>query len=122
MRLLLAVLLAAIPLYPQTTTTHSVIISWTAPDDADPTTTYSVWRISSPCPGQPGAQNLAWVPINAAPITGLSYTDANLQVGTYCYAATQTQGVVPNTVRSAFSNMLTAKVTPHSVVISGSPG
>jgi hypothetical protein len=119
MRRLLLALLLAISL-PAQTTTHGAVISWAAPPDADATTTYIVWRINTLCPGQPGALTLSWTQV-ATHLTTTSYTDANLKVGSYCYAVSQTQGVAPATVRSKFSNLVGATVTPEAVRISGSP-
>lgn len=60
-----------------------VRVSWTASSDAagNPSLTYNVYRAGS-CPGQ-------FAKLNAAPLSGTSYLDTNVAIGTvYCYQVT----------------------------------
>lgn len=83
---------------------HAAILSWTASADAaaNPTLTYNMYRGTNP-PGNEGA-----TPINAAPITGTTYTDSNLQPGKYDYVVTS----VLNGAESVHSNEVTAVILP----------
>ncbi len=97
--LTLAFALGTIPTRAQ----NRVRVSWTASSDAggNPSLTYNVYRAGS-CPSQ-------FTKLNAAPLSGTSYLDTNVAIGTaYCYQVT----AVLNGVESLPSNQVIAAVPP----------
>lgn len=93
-------------------TTHQAVLSWAAPTDAVPGSTYNVYRASGACPAS-GLGALIFTKVNSTGITTLTYTDTGLAVGVYCYYATQVQ----NTVESVPSNTAGGTVRPNTVTI-----
>ena len=91
---------------------HTVTLTWNAPTDQVASSTYNVYRASGACPVS-GLGTLTWAKINAAAITGLTYSDAGVAVGTFCYYATQVQ----NSAESLPSNTAPALVRPNTVTI-----
>jgi hypothetical protein len=107
-RLVVLLLLVAAPAFGQTT--HSVKITWT--DTTNPVgTTYGIYRASAPCSTNPTLTKL-----NTAPITTMSYTDANVAAGTYCYAGT---AINAQGDESAKSNQAPATIAapPNAITI-----
>lgn len=88
---------------------HTANLSWTASTDAaaNPSLTYNVYRSTSACP-------TSGVPIGAtkvaSAVSGTSYTDSTIQVGTNCYYVTS----VLNGAESMGSNTAAAVVLPAS--------
>ena len=81
-----------------TTSSHKVVLIWDA--STSPVAGYNVYRFS--------AQGNSYVLLNAQPVTGLTYTDSNVQSGkTYYYAVT---AVDANGVQSVLSNQVAAVV------------
>lgn len=81
--------------------THSVILNWT--DASNPAgTTYSIYRAPSACTGTPVFAKIT------SGLTAKTYTDAALQPGTFCYAATATL----NALESGQSNPFLAPIPP----------
>jgi hypothetical protein len=96
-KLILAVLLFALPLAAQTT--HKVTLAWV--DGLNPAgVTYTVYRATGLCSGTPTFSTLA------TGVTVLTYTDATVTPGNYCYQVTATV----NGVQSAPSNSVLAPV------------
>lgn len=91
---------------------HSVVLTWAAPSDAVASSTYNTYRAAGSCPSS-GIGTLTWVKLNTSGITALTYTDASVAVGQYCYYATQVQ----NGVESNPSNTASALVRPNTVTI-----
>ena len=60
---------------------RSVTLTWTA--STTPDVVYNAYRFAGPCAGSTTGTKL-----NSAPITALTYTDADVPVGTLCYWAT----------------------------------
>jgi hypothetical protein len=82
---------------------NRVRVTWIASPDAEgnPSLTYNVYRAGS-CPGQ-------FTKLNATPLSGTSYLDTNVAIGTvYCYQVT----AVLNGVESLASNQAIAAVPP----------
>lgn len=75
---------------PPTGPAHQAILNWTAPADVGATTAYNVYRVNAPCPAS-GIGTLIWTKLTAAPITPLTYTDATITIGAWCYYVTQVQ-------------------------------
>jgi len=102
-RHILAALLAIAS--PIVATAHSVNLTWTASTDTG--VAYNVYRATGTCPtGAPtGAILLNTSPIGAGALT---YTDATVTPGQWCYYATSTL----NGMESIPSNLVTARVLP----------
>ena len=75
-------------------TPHTVTLSWTDPNN--PTgTQYNVYRQTSACPATAPATVAGFTKLNSTPVTGLSFVDTPVLVGTtYCYVVTATNGTV----------------------------
>lgn len=75
---------------------------------ANPSLGYNVYRSNVACPttGQPSGM----AKVNTTVITTTTYTDSNLQPGSYCYAVTSTL----NGVESADSNFAPAVIPPSA--------
>jgi len=79
--------------------THSVTLTWT--DTMNPTgTTYNVYRAPGLCSGTPTFAKLA------SAVAVMTYLDATVTTGNYCYEVTATY----NSVESAPSNTAAAAV------------
>lgn len=90
------------------TTGHSIVLTWAAPSDAVSTSTYNVYRLSATCPATPtGFTSLT------TGVTTLTYTDATVTVGSWCYYVTQVQ----NSIESNPSNMAGTSVKPLAPVL-----
>lgn len=113
--LILAIIYAALSLtgpMASAQTAHSAAVSWSAPSDAISSSTYNVYRAPGACPAS-GLGTLTFVKLNATPITGLSYTDTTITVGSWCFYGTQVQ----NGVESAPSNTAGGNVSPNAPTI-----
>lgn len=94
--------------------THSVVLAWnTSPDAAaNPAITYNAYRVTGAC-----SSTATFTKINAAPISALTFTDASVAPGAYCYYVT----AVLNGIESAPSNQAAAAILvlpPGSLVLS----
>ena len=108
LRLSLLLLLCAFPLlaFGQ----HSVQLTWTdAVNTPPPATTYSAYRGSGACSTNPAMTSIK------TDITALTYTDAGLEVGKYCYYVTAVDAA--SLLESAPSNTADAKILPHPPVL-----
>ncbi len=105
--ILAVVLLLATSAAPQTGSSHSVALNWTASSDAagNPTLAYNVYRLVGACPsGAPTGFTKV-----ASSVTTVSYTDTAVSVGnTYCYYVTS----VLNGLESVPSNAVAAVILP----------
>lgn len=111
MRTLIALLAFALAACAQNQ--HAVTLTWE--DGQNPAgTTYNAYRASGAC--SPAATFGA--PLNATPISGLTYTDATVTTGRYCYIVR----AVANGIESADSNQAEALVKPFSVTITVTVG
>lgn len=93
-------------------TAHQAVITWAAATDAVASSTYNVSRASGACPAT-GLGSLVFAKINAAPVAALTFTDAGLSVGTYCYFVSQVQ----SGAESIPSNTAGGVVRPNTVTI-----
>lgn len=86
--------------------THSTHLTWVA--STTPGVTYVIYRKAEACTGSG-----SFTQISSAPVTGLSYDDANLPNGVYCYQVTSylTGNTPPE---SAPSNKAEASIIPPS--------
>jgi hypothetical protein len=94
--------------------THSVMLTWNASPDApaNPTLTYNAYRLTGAC-----SSTATFTKINTAPITALTFTDASVAPGAYCYYVT----AALNGIESVPSNQAAAAILvlpPGSVVLS----
>ena len=81
-RVIAVIVLSAFPASAQT---HTALLSWT--DTQNPgngATTYNVYRAPGLCSGTPTFAKLA------SGVTGSTYADATVTVGTFCYQVTAT--------------------------------
>ena len=93
-RLFAVLLFSSVVLTAQTG--HYVTLTWTAPTDVQPSSTYNIYRADGTCTGTP-----TYKKINAVPITALTYGDTAVTAGAaYCYVATH----VLSGAESAYSN------------------
>lgn len=113
MKTLLLTLLFATAVFAQSG--RSVTLTWTDPNIGVTGQTYSVYRAAGVCPAPPAVPVFPANPL-AAGITAKTYTDANVPIGVYCYAATVTAGT-PGNVESAKSTGAPAVVSPNAVTI-----
>jgi hypothetical protein len=101
----IAMLLVLAGLYasPLIAQTHSVTLTWTAPPDATPSSTISIFRFTGTC-----ANATFTTPL----VTGLPvdkpYVDTTVGVGTYCF----TTHHVLNGANSINSNLASTTVSP----------
>lgn len=94
--------------------THSVVLTWTASPDAaaNPALTYNAYRLTGAC-----SNTAPFTKINPAPIASVTFTDASVAPGAYCYYVT----AALNGVESVPSNQAAAAILvlpPGSVVLS----
>ena len=108
-RLFTAVLVAAFLLLPLRAFAHSTTLNWSAPSDATSSTTYSIYRMSGACPAAPGT---AFTLLTSG-VTGTTYTDNTITVGTWCYYVEQVQ----NGTNSAPSNMAGGTAAPNAPIL-----
>ena len=101
MRLAL-LLLAGLSLYAQAGRTVS--LAWTS--SVTPNVGYNVYRAAGLCGSQ--ASPAAFTKLNANPVADVTYSDANVAVGNYCYYITATA----SGIESAPSNNVSGTVAP----------
>ena len=94
--------------------THSVVLTWSASPDAAayPGLTYNVYRLTGAC-----SSTATFTKINTSPTTALTFTDASVAPGAYCYYVT----AALNGIESVPSNQAAAAILvlpPGSVVLS----
>lgn len=90
----------------QTPLSHFVQVAWTDPNN--PTgTTYNVYRANGAC-----SSTSTFTIVNTAPITGLTFQDNSVTVGTFCYQVT----AVVNSLESGPSPTAGVPVRPFSPV------
>ena len=100
-KLALSLLLALAPAALSAQTTKNVVLNWTAnADGSDTGGTYNAYRAVGAC----GTSGQKFIAIKTG-ITALTYTDASITPGIYCYYVT----AVVNTSESSASN--TAGIT-----------
>jgi hypothetical protein len=70
---------------------HSILLTWGASPDAtaNPTMTYNVYRMAGSCPV---TVTTGFTKINTAAISTLTYSDANIPFGVFCYYVTAAVG------------------------------
>jgi hypothetical protein len=96
----LTLLLVAFALMAQPAGTHSVTLTWQ--DGRNPTgTTYNAYR----APGACGSATSVFAGVGLG-LTGLTYVDSTVSIGTYCYQVKATNG----STESAASNQAVAIV------------
>jgi hypothetical protein len=96
----LTLLLVAFALMAQPAGTHSVTLTWQ--DGRNPTgTTYNAYR----APGACGSATAVFTGVGLG-LTGLTYVDSTVSIGTYCYQVKATNG----STESAASNQAVAIV------------
>lgn len=99
MNKLILILLAATAALAQAAGTHTVTLTWQ--DSQNPAgTTYSIYRATGLCSGTPTFSKIA------SAVNALTYQDASVTPGNYCYAATATV----NGMESSQSNQALAPV------------
>lgn len=99
-------LVIALALAAHAQTTHFVQLQWTDPNN--PTgTTYNIYRANGAC-----SSTSTFTVVNTAPITGLTFQDNSVTVGTFCYQAT----AVINGLESGPSPTAGVPVRPFSPV------
>lgn len=96
----------------QVVTGHNVVLTWAAPADAVATSTYDLFRINAVCPVS-GLGGLTFTKVNTTPITALTFTDATITVGNWCYYMQQNQ----NGASSVPSNTAGGQAKPNTVTI-----
>lgn len=96
----------------QVVTGHNAVLTWSAPADAVAGTTYDMFRVNAVCPTS-GLGGLTFTKVNTTPITALTFTDASITVGNWCYYAQQNQ----NGATSAPSNTTGGQARPNTVTI-----
>lgn len=73
-------------------TAHQVTLLWGDPNNPAGTE-YNVYRQASACPTAPPTTLVGFTKINPAPVSGLTFTDTPVAVGTaYCYVVTALVG------------------------------
>lgn len=90
---------------------HSVSLTWTASNDTG--AAYNVYRLNAACPVTPPATAAAllssgFVLANSAPVSATAFTDNEVSVGKFCYAAT----ALLNGAESVPSNLAPAVILP----------
>lgn len=96
----------------QVPTGHSAVFTWVAPADVVATSSYDLFRTNAVCPVT-GLGTLTFTKVNTAAITGLTYTDATITVGNWCYYMQQNQ----NGATSVPSNTTGGQARPNTVTI-----
>ena len=100
MKRLMFFLVVAFALMAQPAGTHSVTLTWQ--DGRNPTgTTYNAYR----APGACGSATAVFTGVGLG-LTGLTYVDSTVSIGTYCYQVKATNG----STESAASNQAVAIV------------
>ena len=112
--LFISLLILSAPSYAQG---HSAVITWSAPSDAIVGETYNVYRAPLACSAAvtggaiiPGP---GWTKLNSTPITALTYTDATITAGSWCYYVSAVQ----NGVESIPSSPIGGTAKPNTVTI-----
>jgi len=88
---------------------HQAVLNWTASTDAVPSSTYSVFRMAGACPAAPNTS----FTLLASGVTGTTYTDTTITVGTWCYYVEQVQ----NGTNSAPSDLAGGTAAPFAPVL-----
>ena len=104
MKVLLFLLLALVLIStPASVQAHSATITWTAGIDGG---TVNIYRISGTCPAS--TTTGTGTKLTSTPVTGLTYVDSTVTLGTFCYYATD----VLNSSESVPSNLVPAVILP----------
>jgi hypothetical protein len=88
---------------------HQAVLNWTASSDAVPSSTYSIFRASGACPAAPGTG----FTLLASGVTGTTFTDTTITVGTWCYYVEQVQ----NGTNSAPSDLAGGTAAPLAPIL-----